>query len=246
MEKYSPVCAAPSRKYPQGRTGTPAGHHLHRRAAEPPCNACRDQERTAQKNRYVRNREKGLPEGVLACEQSTRYHPAGMRGTESGHAKHKRFGQESCPECREAHRDAAAKRYAGNPQKFNKQHRLWRHNVTPERYEELQKAQDRKCAICGAMESRGRSFEFHIDHDHSCCPGKRSCGKCVRGLLCSPCNTGIGLLNDSPDQLMAAAAYLLQQRDVLMEVNTGGVDRSRSRPSTEAAPARDGASTGRC
>jgi len=25
---------------------------------------------------------------------------------------------------------------------------------------------------------------LHIDHDHACCPGKRSCGKCVRGALC--------------------------------------------------------------
>jgi hypothetical protein len=27
-----------------------------------------------------------------------------------------------------------------------------------------------------------------IDHDHACCPGARSCGGCIQGLLCRPCN----------------------------------------------------------
>lgn len=27
-----------------------------------------------------------------------------------------------------------------------------------------------------------------VDHDHDCCPGGWSCGRCVRGLICSECN----------------------------------------------------------
>jgi hypothetical protein len=52
------------------------------------------------------------------------------------------------------------------------------------------------CAICK------RPFDgvFHVDHDHD--TGD------PRGLLCSQCNTGIGLLGDSPERLLAAVDYL--------------------------------------
>jgi Recombination endonuclease VII len=75
------------------------------------------------------------------------------------------------------------------------------------------------CAICGATEPGGRGANFHIDHDHSCCPGYRSCGKCVRGLLCNACNNGLGRFKDDPDRLIAAAAYLIARQDVLGEVS---------------------------
>jgi hypothetical protein len=80
--------------------------------------------------------------------------------------------------------------------------------VTPERYEAMLSGQGGVCASCGAPPSPDRRMA--IDHDHACCPtAGRSCGACVRGLLCSPCNTGLGFFGDSPDRLMAAAAYLL-------------------------------------
>jgi hypothetical protein len=31
---------------------------------------------------------------------------------------------------------------------------------------------------------------------------------CIRGLLCSPCNTGIGALKESKDIMLNAIAYL--------------------------------------
>lgn len=55
------------------------------------------------------------------------------------------------------------------------------------------------CAICS--KSRGRR-PLHVDHDHV--TGK------VRALLCYKCNSGIGNLNDDPNLMEKAAAYLRQ------------------------------------
>ena len=91
-----------------------------------------------------------------------------------------------------------------------------KYNIEQSDYEALLSAQNGRCGICGATEPGGRwGCSFHVDHDHSCCPGKTSCGKCVRGLLCASCNTAIGSLGDDPNRLMAAAASLIQRQDVL-------------------------------
>lgn len=63
------------------------------------------------------------------------------------------------------------------------------------------------CGICGYRPSIGEKA-LHIDHDHSCCPGQRSCGKCVRGVLCYPCNAAFERFLDSP----RVASYLARCR----------------------------------
>ena len=72
-------------------------------------------------------------------------------------------------------------------------------------------AQGRKCAICKTDVPAGRGT-WHTDHDHACCSGIKSCGKCVRGLLCRHCNSALGHLQDSPELLRAAAIYIEEWR----------------------------------
>ena len=67
----------------------------------------------------------------------------------------------------------------------------------------MKKAQGGKCAICREKETRkrrGRIARLSVDHDHS--TGD------IRGLLCTRCNTAIGLLEDDITLLKNAIDYL--------------------------------------
>jgi hypothetical protein len=85
-----------------------------------------------------------------------------------------------------------------------------RYGISQERYEDLLAMQSGACAICGRPPSgKGPSGQrLHVDHDHRCCSGTKSCGECVRGLLCSSCNMAIGYLQDDPAVIQAAVDYL--------------------------------------
>jgi len=48
--------------------------------------------------------------------------------------------------------------------------------------------QDGRCGVCRKELDPTVLRSIHVDHDHSCCPTVRTCGKCVRGLLCGTCN----------------------------------------------------------
>jgi hypothetical protein len=64
-------------------------------------------------------------------------------------------------------------------------------------------AQGMRCAICGTsltIEGATNNSKAVMDHCHD--TGR------TRGVLCSKCNRGLGLLNDDPAVLRAAAGYL--------------------------------------
>lgn len=71
--------------------------------------------------------------------------------------------------------------------------------------------QGRKCAICESPTPTKKGWS--LDHDHSCCPGGKSCGECVRGILCSNCNTSLGLMKENIEALTKMIDYLEDNND---------------------------------
>jgi len=70
------------------------------------------------------------------------------------------------------------------------------YKLTIEKYEELLQAQDGHCALCSAVQGDEKR-RMAVDHDHSCCAGHRSCGECLRGILCADCNRRLGFLEET-------------------------------------------------
>lgn len=73
---------------------------------------------------------------------------------------------------------------AGIPTFLKRPDRLMsQYGLTPHQYKAMSK---NGCNICGDM---GSVWTLNVDHDHACCSGNKSCGNCVRGILCTRCNT---------------------------------------------------------
>jgi hypothetical protein len=72
--------------------------------------------------------------------------------------------------------------------------------LSPEDYLEMYNKQDGKCACCGRYAEEVSNKNLAVDHD-------KDTGK-IRGLLCSSCNQGIGLLGDDLESVIKAVRYL--------------------------------------
>lgn len=80
------------------------------------------------------------------------------------------------------------------------------YSITPTQYAALLEHQGGVCAIC--QRATGRTRRLSVDHDHRCCDGPTSCGRCVRGLLCRPCNDLLGHLRDDQAAARRVVGYL--------------------------------------
>jgi hypothetical protein len=76
-----------------------------------------------------------------------------------------------------------------------------KYGLTLEQYTELFNKQNGKCAICGKHQTELKQA-LCVDHDHQ--------NNNVRGLLCSKCNRGIGMLEDNVQLLTNAINYILK------------------------------------
>jgi hypothetical protein len=96
-------------------------------------------------------------------------------------------------------RDGVKKCHTANPEiqrEASFKYRLKQYGLTPEQYEVFVVVQGGACAICGTAHLE----DLCIDHDHE--------SGTVRGLLCQNCNKGLGLFQDSADNLYHASDYL--------------------------------------
>lgn len=78
------------------------------------------------------------------------------------------------------------------------------YNLTLDDYTQLLKKFNNACALPHCKSTT----DLVIDHDHSCCPTARTCGKCIRGVLCRQCNVAIGKLGDTLQSLLSVVNYL--------------------------------------
>lgn len=123
-----------------------------------------------------------------------------------------------CKECRKAYAKVYHKK---NKDRINAKDKRYReenrdrvldsrlrhlYNISLEQYNKMLEEQDYVCAICKRHNITGKALS--VDHNHKCCPGKRSCGDCVRALLCFKCNTTLGQFEDDEGYLQETLNYI--------------------------------------
>jgi len=76
------------------------------------------------------------------------------------------------------------------------------YGIDQEEHDSMLAEQDGKCACCGVLLDRStKDLTPQVDHVHD--ETER-----VRGLLCGPCNRGLGQFRDNLDRLRKAVKYL--------------------------------------
>lgn len=92
---------------------------------------------------------------------------------------------------------------------------ITKYGITVDEFNAMAEAQGNVCAICEQPQLKntggryGRSNRLAIDHNHET--------DAVRGLLCNPCNTVLGMAEDSIETLEKAIAYLKRHQQPVLE-----------------------------
>lgn len=137
---------------------------------------------------------------------------------------HIKFGPR--PECKTCSKNRSAQYWKNNKKKLNEANKKWRksnkekvaqngriyalkrlYGLTKEQYNKMLESQNNCCAICNKHESEnikdhrnGKPRELAVDHCHK--TGK------IRDLLCSTCNSLLGLINEDLSILDSIQVYL--------------------------------------
>ncbi len=179
------------------------------------CSRCHQTKAEDDFYRWSRGKD-GYQSFCKACQRANasawrKAHPEKQRGYKARYL--------AKPEAQAVRREGARRRRLANPEAYREQQRRWRetnrewfnerqrryqpqrrlaqYGLTQADYEGLLEQQENGCAICRIPFTE---VPAHIDHCHQ--TGR------VRGILCGPCNRALGLLEDSPELIQRALAYL--------------------------------------
>ena len=116
------------------------------------------------------------------------------KSTKSGYAAY----------CKECSSKIQKKIYSKDPEKYLSYNLKHNYGMSLAEYRLLESQQEGLCIICGDAPSgaSGSGQRLHVDHNHQ--TGK------IRGLLCSRCNTALGLFREDVSIISEAIAYLLR------------------------------------
>lgn len=182
--------------------------------------AIKEQETKANRLAYTREWRKQNKQHV--SDYNKTYHSANL---EKMHAKSKRWRSENKEQM--THNNVSWNK--AHPEERRKAGKKWRaahpryrpnymlkcnYNITLDDYERIAAAQGNVCIVCKKPQEQGRVKRLHVDHDHKHCPGRKSCGKCIRGLTCRRCNLVLGEVKDDIKLLKAMINYLRSKKRV--------------------------------
>jgi len=162
---------------------------------------CRKQRDTLQARHRPSRRQVAA---LLRCRWCDDHFVRYMTAKRAAAPKH-RF---KCPSCVAEGADASQTRRSRARPSGRKHHLKSRYGLTIDQFDAMLVAQRNQCLIC---QRDLAGVPLAVDHNHACCPGgdhTRTCGKCIRGILCRQCNVALGLLQDDPATLRAAADYI--------------------------------------
>ena len=108
--------------------------------------------------------------------------------------------------CKPCHKITQDRWRAQNKETIRTAGRTYNYKLSTVQYTKMLIRQENRCALCRVEFTE--SIVPYVDHNHSCCPAQKTCGKCIRGLLCRDCNSFLGRIKDSAVYCTTVIRYL--------------------------------------
>lgn len=195
---------------------TEVGGQVHRKS----CSTCKEDLPADSFNRQRSNKD-GL---AYHCRECAKAKLTAWRSENRSRVLeyYREFHRNETPDQREKRYAKQREVYRANPLAHRDGYLQRTYGIGQAGYDEMLRAQGGRCLICASDDPGGDRRFFAVDHNHKCCPGKKSCGKCVRGLLCMNCNQGLGKFRDDVNLMARAIAYLTEESAMKTTVNKDG------------------------